>query len=75
MADTRLMVDECERVSAALDPLIASMRNGRSPLTRHSDHIDQVEALGLRLIAAARGPGRPVNPPLALSRDGLRGAW
>ncbi|MCI4653110.1 hypothetical protein [Sphingomonas aquatilis] len=75
MADTRLMVDECERVSAALDPLIARMRNGRSPLTRHGDDIDQVEALGLRLIAAARGPGRSINPPLAISADGQRAAW
>lgn len=75
MADTRLMVEECERVSADLDPLIASMRTGRSPLTRHGDHIDQVEALGLRLIAAARGPGRSINPPLSVSADGRSAAW
>lgn len=57
-------VDEAERVSAELDQLIADMRTGRPSQTRHDGHADQMVLLGKRLIEAARGPGRPVNPPL-----------
>ena len=57
-------VDEAERVSADLDQLIADLRAGRPSQTRHDGHVDQMVLLGRRLITAARGPGRLVNPPL-----------
>lgn len=60
-----LLLDELERVSAELDVLTRDMRSGWPSQTRHDGHIDQVEQLAARMRQAARGPGRPVNPPLA----------
>lgn len=65
MAQPKSLYDELVRVSGDLDVLIADMSNGRPSQTRHDGHVDQVEGLAARLRKAARGPGRPINPPLA----------
>lgn len=65
MAQPKSLYDELVSVSGDLDVLIADMSNGRPSQTRHDGHIDQVEGLAARLRKAARGPGRPINPPLA----------
>lgn len=57
--------DECRRVSAELDLVMADMENGRPSQSRHDGHVDQVVGLATRLLSAARGPGRSDNPPLA----------
>ncbi len=70
MAQTNALLDECMRVSADLDRLIADMQVGRPSQTRHEGHVDQAEAMAARLTRAARGPGRPVNRPIARTANG-----
>jgi hypothetical protein len=64
------LLDELRRVSADLDELIGAMSNGRPSPLRHEGHVDRVERLAVRMRRAARGPGRPVHPPLARMGDG-----
>lgn len=65
MAQPKSLYDELVRVSGDLDVLIADMGTGRPSQTRHDGHIEQAEGIAARIRAAARGPARPVNPPLA----------
>ncbi|MGN6270877.1 MAG: hypothetical protein ACTHM0_13415 [Sphingomonas sp.] len=71
MARQTKLLEELVRASGELDRLIADMETGRPSQTRHDGHIDQVERLARRLIEAARGPGRPVNPPLGRAGAGF----
>ena len=71
MARSRPLIEELVRVSADLDRLIGDMETGRPSQPRHDGHIDQVERLAERMIAAARGTGRPVNAPLGRVGSGM----
>ncbi len=71
MAQTKALLDECMRVSADLDRLIADMQVGRPSQTRHEGHVDQAEDMAGRLLRAARGSGRPQHPPIARTASGL----
>lgn len=62
--------DELWHVSDALDVLLAEMGNGRPCQRAHDDHVDRVEVLAARMVRAARGSGRPENPPLASHGSG-----
>lgn len=67
------LLDELRRVSGEIDELIADMSSGRPSQTQHDGHADQVVELARRMREAARGPGRPVNPPLG--RHGSGYVW
>jgi hypothetical protein len=62
--------DEIRRTVDELDEVLADMSSGRPSQFRHDGHVDQVVGLAERLIRAARGPGRPVNPPIAKTATG-----
>lgn len=65
------LVEELEDIVPELDRIIADMRCGRPSQTRHDGHVDLVEKLALRMRTAARGPGRPVNPPIGKIGESL----
>lgn len=58
------LLDELRRVSDLLDALIGEMSSGRPSQPRHDAHVAECEAIATRIRRAARGPGRPSNPPL-----------
>lgn len=73
MAQADAILEELQRISADLDHLIADRTAGRVSHTRSDAHIDQMERLSERLQRLARGSGRPVNPPIGRTADGM--AW
>ena len=55
------LLDELLRVSPELDQVIGEMTGSRPSQPRFDDHADQVVELALRMICAARGPGRTTH--------------
>lgn len=70
MPKTLSFDDECQRTVDVLDRVMADRARGRPSQSSHDGHVDQVTEAATRLLSAARGPGRSINPPLARVGDG-----
>ena len=75
MAQDDPLADAVRRVSDDLDRWQANRSLGRPSPLRSDEQIDQVVAAAEQLLNAARGPGRPVNPPRWVSADGSKAGW
>lgn len=65
MPQHKSLDDEVRHAIDGLDRIAAEMSNGRPSQPRHDSHVDQVAGIARRLMRAARGPGRPIHPPIA----------
>lgn len=66
------LTDKVQRCQGDLDLLLRDLHLGVRSARTYDDLEEQAQAIASSLVAAFRGPPRPVNPPLARTATG---AW
>jgi hypothetical protein len=69
------VADQLERLTPRFDQLTHRARLGPLTPRLYNELEAEAQAIAAEMVAAFRGPVRPINPPLVVSKDGNSAGW